>query len=46
MDEEMKALHKNETWELVDIPPRRKVVGNKWVCKLKKLNDGLLEYYP
>ena len=41
----MKLLHKNETWKLVDLPPRRKFVGNKWVYKINKNNDGLLEPY-
>ena len=45
VDKEMKTLHRNETWELVDIPPRRKVVGNKWVYKLNKKNYGVFEHY-
>ena len=36
----MNALNKNQTWELVDFPPGRKFVGNKWVYKLKKNNYG------
>src|SRR6266702_6848172 len=35
---EMDALAKNATWELVDLPPGRKAVKNKWVFKLK--SDG------
>lgn len=31
MIEEMKALTKNETWELVDFPLGRKPIGCKWV---------------
>ena len=44
MNEEIKTLHENERWELVDLPLRRKVIGNKWVFKIKN-NDGLLEHY-
>jgi len=32
MVEEMESLHKNETWDLVELP-----IGSKWVFK-KKLN--------
>jgi hypothetical protein len=29
MQEEMKALHKNKTWDLVNLPNGKKVVGCK-----------------
>jgi len=32
---EMDALSKNDTWELVNLPPGRKAVKSKWVFKLK-----------
>jgi hypothetical protein len=32
---EMDALHKNGTWELVDLPANRKAVKSKWVFKHK-----------
>ena len=35
---EIDALAKNETWDLVDLPPGRKAVKSKWVFKLK--SDG------
>ena len=31
MDEEMNSLQKNTTWELVPLPPGRKLVQCKWV---------------
>ena len=31
MQEEMEALQKNKTWELVSLPPGQKAIGNKWV---------------
>jgi hypothetical protein len=37
LDEEMASLDKNEAWDLVEFPTRRKPIGNKWVFK-KKLN--------
>jgi transposase InsO family protein len=36
MDEEMKSIHKNKTWELVDLPKDRKAIGSKWVYKVKR----------
>jgi len=32
---EIDALHKNDTWELVELPPSRKSIKSKWVFKLK-----------
>eukprot|EP00253_Pinus_taeda_P026081 PITA_26081 len=40
MKEEMMALSKNGTWDLVELPKGRKTVGCKWVFKLKRgVND-------
>ena len=40
MKEEMIALGKNGTWDLVELPKGRKIVGCKWVFKLKQgVND-------
>jgi hypothetical protein len=45
MDEEMESLDKNEAWDLVELPTRRKPIGRKWVFK-KKLNvEGKVEKY-
>ena len=45
MVEEMEALDKNETWDLVELPNGRKPVGSKWAFK-KKLNAvGKVEKY-
>ncbi|KAK9181573.1 hypothetical protein WN944_024711 [Citrus x changshan-huyou] len=38
MQEEIEALHKNKTSELVPLPRGRKAIGNKWVYKIKR--DG------
>ncbi|GJW84275.1 retrovirus-related pol polyprotein from transposon TNT 1-94 [Tanacetum coccineum] len=35
MGEEIESTHKNNTWELVKLPERRKVVGCKWPFKIK-----------
>ena len=33
MVEEMESLHKNQTWELVDLPTGKRAIGCKWVYK-------------
>lgn len=38
MDVEIASIVKNETWELVDLPPGSKVIGVKWIYKTK-LNE-------
>ena len=43
--EEMKALEKNCTWELVDLPRGKTTVGCKWVFTVKYESDGSLERY-
>ncbi|GJY76725.1 retrovirus-related pol polyprotein from transposon TNT 1-94 [Tanacetum coccineum] len=45
MQEEIKALHKNKTWELVPLPGGRKSIRNKWVYKIKGNNDDQVERY-
>ena len=36
MLEEMKAIEKNETWELIDPPLRCRPISLKWVYKVKR----------
>ena len=45
MKEEFSLLQKNNTWELVDLPPGRKLVQCKWVFKTKFAVDGSLLKY-
>ena len=45
MEEEMESLAKNNTWDLVELPEARSVVGCKWVFKLKRKVDGSIERY-
>lgn len=35
MDLEIVALEENETWELVDLPPRKSAIGSQCVFKVK-----------
>ena len=45
MNEEMKSIHKNETWSLVDLPKDRKAIGSKWVFKVKRDVNGNVSRY-
>uniref|UniRef100_A0A2N9FM86 Integrase catalytic domain-containing protein n=1 Tax=Fagus sylvatica TaxID=28930 RepID=A0A2N9FM86_FAGSY len=45
MQEEMSSMDKNNVWELVDLPPGRKTIGNKWVLKVKRKADGSIDRY-
>ena len=40
MDEEFNSLRKNATWELVSLPPGRKLVQCKWVFWKNIYDDG------
>lgn len=43
MQSELNALTQNHTWDLVPLPPGKRLVGCKWVFKLKLKADGSLE---
>ena len=45
MNEELDALHKNHTWNMVDLHPGQFVVGCRWVYKIKTKADGSVERY-
>ncbi|KAG8493268.1 hypothetical protein CXB51_010719 [Gossypium anomalum] len=39
---EYEALIQNSTWDLVPLPPGRKVIGCKWLFKIKRNPDGTI----
>ncbi|XP_042509245.1 cytochrome P450 71AU50-like [Macadamia integrifolia] len=45
MEEEMEALHKNKTWDLVNLPKGRKAIGCRQVYKLKIDTNENVERY-
>eukprot|EP00253_Pinus_taeda_P036357 PITA_36357 len=45
MVDEMASLHKNEAWDLVELPAERKTIGSKWVFKKKTNIEGKVEKY-
>ena len=45
MDDEMNALTRNGTWEIVTLPKDKKPIGCRWVFTLKYNSDGSVERY-
>ena len=45
MNKEMVSLQKNGVWDLVELPKGRKLVGSKWVFKVKVDADGTIEQH-
>ena len=45
MKEELDALTKNHTWDLVTFPSGQSVVGCKQIYKIKTRSDGSIERY-
>ena len=43
MEEEIKMIEKNNTWELVDRPKNKEIIGVKWVYKSKLNSDGSIK---
>ena len=43
MDDEINAIKKNKTWDLVDLPEGKEVIGVKWVYKTKSNAEGKIE---
>lgn len=43
--EEMMALKKNGTWEIVELPIKKKVVGSKWVFTVRNKTDDSIKRY-
>ena len=45
MDEEIAAIEKSKTWELVDLPKDYQPIGVKWVYKKKMNTEGKINKY-
>ena len=45
VQEEMNALLKNRTWDIIDLPKEKKTMGCKWVFTIKCNPDGSIERY-
>ncbi|KAA0038926.1 integrase [Cucumis melo var. makuwa] len=45
MDQEIDAIRRNETWELMELPTNKQALGVKWVYRTKLKSDGNVEKY-
>jgi hypothetical protein len=45
IEEEIKMIKKNKTWELVGWPENKEVIGVKWVYKTKLNSNGSIQKY-
>ena len=45
MDEEIDAMERNSTWDLVDLPDNKNCIGVKWIYKTKLNGDSDVEKY-
>ena len=45
MVEEYDSIMKNQVWEVVPRPQGKKVVGSRWIYKVKHVADGSVEKY-
>ena len=43
MDEGIKMIEKNHTWELMQKPEDKEIIGLKWVYKIKYNEDGTIQ---
>lgn len=43
MEDEVMALHKNDTWQLVLKSSEQNVLSNKWVYRLKLDEEGNID---
>ena len=45
MEEELKVLEINQTWEIVQLPPMKKPIGCRWAFTINYFSDGSIERY-
>ena len=43
MDEEIDTIERNERWEFTTFPPKKQVIGVKWVYKTKCNAEGKID---
>ena len=45
MDDKIATIQRNKTWELVNLPEGKDVIGLKWIYKIKHKEDGSIQKY-
>ena len=45
MEEELRSIEKNQTWEMVELPQNKTLIGVKWIFKVKLKPDGTVAKY-
>jgi Reverse transcriptase (RNA-dependent DNA polymerase) len=45
MSEELIAMNKNHTWDIIPLPEGKKPVGCRWIYKIEFNSDGTIERY-
>ncbi|GJZ43745.1 ribonuclease H-like domain-containing protein [Tanacetum coccineum] len=45
MNQEMNALLRNITWDIVELPKDRKAIGSKWIYKIKYQSSGEIDRF-
>ncbi|XP_062114840.1 uncharacterized mitochondrial protein AtMg00820-like [Humulus lupulus] len=45
MAEELSALYKTGTWDIVPLPVGKRAIGSRWIYKIKTKSDGSVERY-
>ena len=45
MDEEIKVIRKNDTWELKSLPKGKKTIGVRWAYNERKNRKGEVQRY-
>ena len=45
MQSKYDVIMKTGTWSLCNLPPSKKAIGTKWVYKLKRKPDGIVDRY-
>ena len=43
--DEMDYMMKNQVWKLVGLPPPHKSIGNKYIFKIKRRVDGMIDKF-
>ncbi|GAB1869619.1 Gag-pol polyprotein [Camponotus japonicus] len=45
VQDEIDSLLENGTWDLVELPPGKRVIDNRWIFKIKRDENGDIERY-